>query len=159
MSGLKNSIMCIVLVSKEKTGKKLYFGYLLYLPTLIAWHLFDPCSSFTILQHLAIWGNLAAFYVINWIFSALPSSGMYTIMFRLCQQPSYWITIFVSSRPSYAPQRKFLSLYFSLPLQIMNDSCYGPESPNILSWINLSIAFHILLKSSPKISLLVRIYI
>lgn len=48
------------------------------------------------LQHLAIWGNLAAFYVINWIFSAIPSSGMYTIMFRLCGQPSYWITIFVS---------------------------------------------------------------
>ncbi|RDX67499.1 Phospholipid-transporting ATPase 2, partial [Mucuna pruriens] len=52
-------------------------------------------NSFTILQHMAIWGNLAAFYVINWIFSALPSSGMYTIMFRLCQQQSYWITIFL----------------------------------------------------------------
>ncbi|XP_021894272.1 phospholipid-transporting ATPase 2 [Carica papaya] len=52
-------------------------------------------NSFTILQHLAIWGNLAAFYIINWIFSALPSSGMYTIMFRLCGQPSYWITMFL----------------------------------------------------------------
>ncbi|XP_038888225.1 phospholipid-transporting ATPase 2 [Benincasa hispida] len=52
-------------------------------------------NSFTMLQHLAIWGNLAAFYVINWIFSAIPSSGMYTIMFRLCGQPSYWITIFL----------------------------------------------------------------
>ncbi|XP_047170538.1 phospholipid-transporting ATPase 2 [Vigna umbellata] len=50
-------------------------------------------NSFTILQHMAIWGNLAAFYVINWIFSALPSSGMYTIMFKLCHQPSYWITV------------------------------------------------------------------
>ncbi|KAK7335475.1 hypothetical protein VNO80_27343 [Phaseolus coccineus] len=50
-------------------------------------------NSFTILQHMAIWGNLAAFYVINWIFSALPSSGMYTIMFKLCRQPSYWIAI------------------------------------------------------------------
>ncbi|KAK3012585.1 hypothetical protein RJ639_009238, partial [Escallonia herrerae] len=50
-------------------------------------------NSFTILQHLAIWGNLIAFYVINWIVSALPSSGMYTIMFRLCRQPSYWITM------------------------------------------------------------------
>ncbi|KAM7277265.1 hypothetical protein ACFE04_019131 [Oxalis oulophora] len=50
-------------------------------------------NSFTILQHLAIWGNLVGFYVINWIFSALPSSGMYTIMFRLCEQPSYWITM------------------------------------------------------------------
>ncbi|XVF66790.1 hypothetical protein PTKIN_Ptkin10aG0066400 [Pterospermum kingtungense] len=52
-------------------------------------------NSFTILQHLAIWGNLVAFYVINWIFSAVPSSGMYTIMFRLCRQPSYWITMFL----------------------------------------------------------------
>ncbi|XP_073287651.1 phospholipid-transporting ATPase 2-like isoform X2 [Primulina huaijiensis] len=52
-------------------------------------------NSFTVLQHLAIWGNLVAFYVINWIVSALPSSGMYTIMFRLCRQPSYWCTIIV----------------------------------------------------------------
>ncbi|XP_022147926.1 phospholipid-transporting ATPase 2 [Momordica charantia] len=52
-------------------------------------------NSFTMLQHIAIWGNLAAFYVINWIFSGIPSSGMYTIMFRLCRQPSYWITIFL----------------------------------------------------------------
>ncbi|XP_047267843.1 phospholipid-transporting ATPase 2 isoform X2 [Capsicum annuum] len=52
-------------------------------------------NSFTILQHIAIWGNLVAFYVINWIVSAFPSSGLYTIMFRLCRQPSYWITIFI----------------------------------------------------------------
>ncbi|KAL3583265.1 hypothetical protein D5086_014326 [Populus alba] len=51
--------------------------------------------SFTILQHLAIWGNLIAFYVINWIVSVIPSAGMYTIMFQLCGQPSYWITIFL----------------------------------------------------------------
>ncbi|KAK2424609.1 Alanine aminotransferase 2 [Trifolium repens] len=60
-------------------------------------------NSFTILQHLAIWGNLAAFYVINWIFSALPSSGMYTIMFRLCRQPSYWITIFLMTAAGMGP--------------------------------------------------------
>ncbi|XWS63438.1 hypothetical protein CRYUN_Cryun06bG0096900 [Craigia yunnanensis] len=52
-------------------------------------------NSFTILQHLAIWGNLVAFYAINWILSTVPSSGMYTIMFRLCGQPSYWITMFL----------------------------------------------------------------
>ncbi|XP_047337355.1 phospholipid-transporting ATPase 2 isoform X2 [Impatiens glandulifera] len=50
-------------------------------------------NSFTTLQHLAVWGNLVGFYVINWIVSAIPSSGMYTIMFRLCRQPSYWISI------------------------------------------------------------------
>lgn len=52
-------------------------------------------NSFTVLQHLAIWGNLAAFYIINWILSAVPASGLYTIMFRLCTQPSYWITMFL----------------------------------------------------------------
>ncbi|WCJ30820.1 Phospholipid-transporting ATPase 2 [Euphorbia peplus] len=52
-------------------------------------------NSFTIFQHLAIWGNLIGFYIINWIVSAIPASGMYTIMFRLCRQPSYWITIFL----------------------------------------------------------------
>uniref|UniRef100_A0A7N2MBG3 Phospholipid-transporting ATPase n=2 Tax=Quercus lobata TaxID=97700 RepID=A0A7N2MBG3_QUELO len=52
-------------------------------------------NSLTILQCIAIWGNLASFYFINWIFSALPSSGMYTIMFRLCRQPSYWTTVFL----------------------------------------------------------------
>uniref|UniRef100_A0A803MME5 P-type ATPase C-terminal domain-containing protein n=1 Tax=Chenopodium quinoa TaxID=63459 RepID=A0A803MME5_CHEQI len=52
-------------------------------------------NSFTILQHLAIWGNLVAFYIINLIVSTIPSSGMHTIMFRLCKQPSYWITMFL----------------------------------------------------------------
>uniref|UniRef100_A0A166FRT8 Uncharacterized protein n=1 Tax=Daucus carota subsp. sativus TaxID=79200 RepID=A0A166FRT8_DAUCS len=52
-------------------------------------------NSFTILQHLAIWGNLLGFYVINWIISSVPAAGMYTIMFRLCGQPSYWITMFL----------------------------------------------------------------
>nr|CAD1820272.1 unnamed protein product [Ananas comosus var. bracteatus] len=50
-------------------------------------------NSFTILQILAIWGNFVAFYVINFIVSSIPSAGMYTIMFRLCRQPSYWITM------------------------------------------------------------------
>ncbi|XP_073013887.1 phospholipid-transporting ATPase 2 isoform X1 [Typha latifolia] len=50
-------------------------------------------NSFTLLQFLAIWGNFVAFYVINFIVSNIPSAGMYTIMFRLCGQPSYWITM------------------------------------------------------------------
>ncbi|KAF5813468.1 putative aspartate carbamoyltransferase [Helianthus annuus] len=48
--------------------------------------------SFTILQHIAIWGNLVVY---NWIVSALPRSGMYTIMYRLCRQPAYWNTMFL----------------------------------------------------------------
>ncbi|KAJ6683377.1 hypothetical protein OIU85_007098 [Salix viminalis] len=60
-------------------------------------------NSFTILQHLAIWGNLIAFYVINWIVCAIPSSGMYTIMFRLCRQPSYWLTILLMVAAGMGP--------------------------------------------------------
>ncbi|KAG5226318.1 phospholipid-transporting ATPase [Salix suchowensis] len=60
-------------------------------------------NSFTILQHLAIWGNLIAFYVINWIVCAIPSSGMYTIMFRLCGQPSYWLTILLMVAAGMGP--------------------------------------------------------
>ncbi|KAJ6845918.1 phospholipid-transporting ATPase 2 [Iris pallida] len=50
-------------------------------------------NSFTVLHHLGIWGNVLGFYAINCILSNLPSTGMYTIMFRLCRQPSYWITM------------------------------------------------------------------
>lgn len=53
-------------------------------------------SSFTYLQTILIWGNLLAFYMINLILSAVPKLQMYTIMFRLCSQPSYWITMTVS---------------------------------------------------------------
>ncbi|KAK6919617.1 P-type ATPase, C-terminal, partial [Dillenia turbinata] len=60
-------------------------------------------NSFTILQHLAIWGNLAAFYIINWILSALPASGMYTIMFRLCRQPTYWLTMLLITVAGMGP--------------------------------------------------------
>lgn len=66
--------------------------------SMSAWLSFGVYSSFTILQHLAIWGNLVGFYVINWIVSAIPATSMYTIMFRLCKQPSYWITMLVSLR-------------------------------------------------------------
>lgn len=60
-------------------------------------------NSFTILQHLAIWGNLVAFYAINLIVSAIPSSGMYTIMFRLCRQPLYWTTIILITVAGMGP--------------------------------------------------------
>ncbi len=53
-------------------------------------------SSFTYPQIILIWGNFIAFYMINLIVSAVPTLQMYTIMFRLCSQPSYWITMGVS---------------------------------------------------------------
>lgn len=76
-------------------------------------------SSFTVLQHLAIWGNLLAFYIINLIVSAIPSSGMYTIMFRLCKQPSYWITMFVSVSSTNTFTFVLLNNYFSCLLFFM----------------------------------------
>ncbi|KAL6657682.1 hypothetical protein ACP70R_005462 [Stipagrostis hirtigluma subsp. patula] len=60
-------------------------------------------NSFTFVQLLAIWGNFIAFYVINFFFSSIPSSGMYTIMFRLCRQPSYWITLVLISGVGMGP--------------------------------------------------------
>lgn len=60
-------------------------------------------NSFTVLQHIAIWGNLVAFYVINHVLSSLPSSGMYAIMSRLCRQPSYWISIFLMVAAGMGP--------------------------------------------------------
>jgi phospholipid-translocating ATPase len=53
-------------------------------------------NSFTYPQIILIWGNFIAFYMINLIVSAVPTLQMYTIMFRLCSQPSYWITMGVS---------------------------------------------------------------
>ncbi|KAF0893887.1 hypothetical protein E2562_031422, partial [Oryza meyeriana var. granulata] len=50
-------------------------------------------NSFTYPQVILIWGNFVAFYMINLIVSAVPTLQMYTIMFRLCSQPSYWITM------------------------------------------------------------------
>jgi len=60
-------------------------------------------NSFTFVQLLAIWGNFIAFYVINFFISSIPASGMYTIMFRLCRQPSYWITLVLISGVGTGP--------------------------------------------------------
>lgn len=50
-------------------------------------------NSFTYLQIILIWGNFVAFYVINLILSVVPSLQMHNVMLRLCNQPSYWITM------------------------------------------------------------------
>lgn len=50
-------------------------------------------NSFTYLQVILIWGNFVAFYIINLILSSVPTLQMYTVMWRLCSQPSYWITM------------------------------------------------------------------
>uniref|UniRef100_A0A0A9EAC4 P-type ATPase C-terminal domain-containing protein n=1 Tax=Arundo donax TaxID=35708 RepID=A0A0A9EAC4_ARUDO len=60
-------------------------------------------NSFTFAQLVAIWRNCIAFYVINFFISSIPSAGMYTIMFRLCRQPSYWITLLLISGVGMGP--------------------------------------------------------
>ncbi|XP_010236944.1 phospholipid-transporting ATPase 2 isoform X1 [Brachypodium distachyon] len=79
-------------------------------------------NSFTFVQFLGIWGNFAAFYIINFGISSIPSAGMYTIMFRLCRQPSYWITMLLISGVGMGP---VLALkYFRYT--------YSPSAINIL---------------------------
>ncbi|EEE60474.1 hypothetical protein OsJ_13735 [Oryza sativa Japonica Group] len=60
-------------------------------------------NSFTFVQFLAIWGNFIAFYIINFFISSIPSAGMYTIMFRLCRQPTYWVTLLLISGVGMGP--------------------------------------------------------
>ncbi|XP_047065739.1 phospholipid-transporting ATPase 2-like isoform X2 [Lolium rigidum] len=50
-------------------------------------------NSFTYPQIILVWGNFVAFYVINIILSVVPSLQMHNLMLRLCNQPSYWITM------------------------------------------------------------------
>jgi hypothetical protein len=46
---------------------------------------------------MAVWGNIVLFYVVNLLLSLVQHSSMYTIMFRLCSQPAYWLSLLVGS--------------------------------------------------------------
>lgn len=48
-------------------------------------------NSFTVVQHIAIWGNLLAFYILNIAVSFSARSGMHMIMLRLCRERMYWL--------------------------------------------------------------------
>jgi len=72
-------------------------------------------NSFTYPQIILIWGNFVAFYMINLILSAIPSLRMYTIMFRLCGQPSYWITMAVSLLLFHHGASFFSQFHYKLP--------------------------------------------
>jgi phospholipid-translocating ATPase len=50
-------------------------------------------NSFTWFQHMAVWGNVVLFYLVNLLLNLVEHSGMYTIMFRLCSQPAYWLSL------------------------------------------------------------------
>lgn len=47
-------------------------------------------NSFTVIQHVAIWGNLLAFYILNMAISFSSRTGMHKIMLRLCGEWMYW---------------------------------------------------------------------
>ncbi|CAN6275550.1 unnamed protein product [Urochloa humidicola] len=79
-------------------------------------------NSFTYPQIILIWGNFVAFYMINLILSAIPSLQMYTIMFRLCGQPSYWITMALTVAVGMGPVlafRYFRNLYWPSAINIL----------------------------------------
>ncbi|RLM65834.1 phospholipid-transporting ATPase 2 isoform X2 [Panicum miliaceum] len=85
-------------------------------------------NSFTYPQIILIWGNFVAFYMINLILSAIPSLQIYTIMFRLCGQPSYWITMALTVAVGMGPVMAFR--YFR--------NLYRPSAINILQQIEQS---------------------
>jgi hypothetical protein len=74
-------------------------------------------SSFTWFQHMAVWGNVVLFYLVNLLLSLVQHSGMYTIMFRLCSQPAYWLSLLVGT-----PSETQTCLVF-----------FNGNTPNILS--------------------------
>ncbi|CAN6242104.1 unnamed protein product [Urochloa humidicola] len=85
-------------------------------------------NSFTYPQIILIWGNFVAFYMINLILSAIPSLQMYTIMFRLCGHPSYWITMALIVAVGMGPVMAFR--YFR--------NLYRPSAINILQQMEQS---------------------
>ncbi|OQU81318.1 hypothetical protein SORBI_3006G040500 [Sorghum bicolor] len=85
-------------------------------------------NSFTYPQIFLIWGNFVAFYMINLILSAIPSLQLYTIMFRLCSQPSYWISMALTVAVGMGPVVAFR--YFK--------NLYQPSAINILQQIEQS---------------------
>ncbi|WVZ85067.1 hypothetical protein U9M48_032027 [Paspalum notatum var. saurae] len=85
-------------------------------------------NSFTYPQIILIWGNFVAFYMINLILSAIPSLQMYTIMFHLCGQPSYWITMALTVVVGMGPVMAFRYLR----------DMYRPSAINMLQQIEQS---------------------
>ncbi|KJE94424.1 P-type ATPase [Capsaspora owczarzaki ATCC 30864] len=49
--------------------------------------------TFTWLNHLAIWGQLAAVFVLFALASLVPTLSMYSLMFKLFSDPVYWLTV------------------------------------------------------------------
>ncbi|XP_078431186.1 aminophospholipid ATPase 2 [Wolffia australiana] len=109
-------------------------------------------NSFTGLQHLAIWGNLAAFYLINCIISLIPSSGMYKIMFRLCRMPSYWITMFLIVAIGMGPVialKYFRFTYRSNAINILQQAEHSSRHPIFMDLEESSQKDGVISPSSP----------
>ncbi|CAN6454371.1 unnamed protein product [Victoria cruziana] len=109
-------------------------GRLLNPSTFAGW--FGRSFSFTIFQHMAIWLNLAAFYIINFIVSTLPWAGMYTIMFRVCRQPSYWfamLLIVVAGMGPVLALKYFRYTYRSSAINILQQAEYSRSRTSTLA--------------------------
>eukprot|EP00850_Spirogloea_muscicola_P014225 SM000100S09452 [mRNA] locus=s100:441754:450844:- [translate_table: standard] len=50
-------------------------------------------NSFSVYQHLAIWGTIFIFFAFNLVISRIRWAGMYGVMPQLCSQPQYWLTL------------------------------------------------------------------
>ena len=102
-------------------------------------------SSFTVYQHVAVWGNIVLFYIVNLILSLLKHNSMYTIMFRVFVDPAYWFSLLVciSSKSqcdhSYHANHSFgpVSYYWALLLL----SLLSPWSKK-LDWYYLFPIYH-----------------
>ncbi|KAK3275786.1 hypothetical protein CYMTET_16101, partial [Cymbomonas tetramitiformis] len=58
-------------------------------------------DSFTLLQHVFIWGSLAAFYTLNTVLHDMRAVGS-SLLLRIAQ-PSYWLTLLVAVTLSTVP--------------------------------------------------------
>ncbi|KAJ3675744.1 hypothetical protein LUZ60_004786 [Juncus effusus] len=89
-------------------------------------------NNYSIFQGLAIWGNVLAFYIINFAVSSVPSYGMYMIMHRLCFQTYYWITMFLIVAIGMGPLLAIKYYRYT----------YRPSKISILQQIERSCGFH-----------------
>ncbi|AQK43098.1 Phospholipid-transporting ATPase 2 [Zea mays] len=111
----------------SQAGRHSSFSSLRYAPTQMrkAFVVTMDTNSFTCPQILLIWGNFVAFYMINLILSTVPSLQLYTITFRLCSQPSYWISMALTVAVGMGPVVAFRYL----------KNLYQPSAVNILQQV------------------------
>lgn len=60
-------------------------------------------STFTVLNHLVIWGTLAAYFIVMSFGNAFVLFGFYHSMFHLFWDPSFWFCVMVTSVGAMVP--------------------------------------------------------